>query len=347
MRRRAFVTSTGAGAMGFLRGGRKNRFPVSDHCDGAHFFNPNLNAPAGRGFGDVLKWAANRKPSPWPKQVVDPPYPFPSDVPKSAVAVTFIGHASFLLRLGGLTILTDPVYSEHAGPFGRLGPRRVRSPGLAFDALPPIDLMLQSHNHYDHLDKSTLGRIAERGVRGVVTPLGNRGYLPESLSTRTQEGDWWKTLTGPDGARVTIVPAQHFSARTPFDRNRALWAGFVVQHAGLTVYFCGDSGYGSHFREIGTRFPYIDVALLPIGAYEPRWFMAPMHVDPEEAAQAHVDTGARQSIAMHYGTFQLTDEAIDEPVERLRAELARRALPAASFEVLGCGETRSYGRSQP
>lgn len=328
--------------MGLVRGRRNYRFPVSDHCDGEHFFNPDHNAPAGRGLGEVFKWASTRKPHQWPEHVVDPPHVLPLAVPPNAAAVTFIGHATFLIRIGGLTILTDPVYSQHAGPFGRFGPRRVRAPGQPLEALPPIDLLLQSHNHYDHLDKPTLARVAQRGVRAVITPLGNRVYLPEGLQAHTQEGDWWDTLTAPDGARITIVPAQHFSARTPFDRNRALWGGFVIQHAGWTVYFCGDSGYGSHFKEIGGRFSRIDVALLPIGAYDPRWFMQPMHVDPEEAVQAHVDLGSRQSSAMHHGTFQLTDEPIDQPVERLGAELARRGLSAASFEVIGCGETRIY-----
>lgn len=329
--------------MSFLRGDGKTRFPVSDHCDGTRFFNLDPAAPAGRGLGDLLKWSASRKRAEWPEQVADASYAFPQNVPDGTIAVTFLGHASFLLRFGGLTILTDPHYGQHAGPFGRIGPRRVRSPGLAFDALPPVDLLLQSHNHYDHLDKGTLRRLGERGIGAVVTPLGNATYLPAILAQRTQEGDWWDTVTGPQGSRITIVPAQHFSARTPFDRNRALWAGFVVQHAGRSVYFCGDSGYSAHFREIGARFPAIDVALLPIGAYEPRWFMRPSHVNPEEAVQAHVDLGARQSVAMHFGTFQLTDEAIDEPVTKLTADLARRGVPAADFAVLDCGETRLYG----
>lgn len=347
MRRRAFVASTGAGVMGWFSRGHKARYPVSDHCDGHRFFNVNPNAPAGRGLGDLLRWSTSRKPAQWPDHVSDPPYPFPAEVPPGAIAVTFLGHASFLVRFGGLTLLTDPQYSEHAGPFGRFGPQRVRAPGLGFDALPPIDLLLQSHNHYDHLDKATLRRLAQRGVGAVVTPLGNSAYFPEALAERTQEGDWWDTLTGPQGARITIVPAQHFSARTPFDRNQALWGGFVVQHVGRSVYFCGDTGYSdTHFREIGTRFPGIDLALLPIGAYDPRWFMQPSHVNPEEAVQMHLGIGAWQSVAMHFGTFQLTDEAMDEPVERLRAELARWDIPAASFEVLGCGETRSYHGTQ-
>lgn len=337
--RRRFLRALGLGAVGLAGRHAAPRWPVSDHCDGTRFFNLDPNADAGRRIGEVLKWATSRTPAPWPEWVADPAHPFPETVPDGGLAVTFLGHASFLLRLGDLHVLTDPVFSTHAGPFGRFGPKRVRAPGLPLERLPRIDLVLQSHNHYDHLDPGTLEALAGRGPLEVITPLGNADYLPRRLRAATTELDWWDGTTTRQGTRVTAIPAQHFSARTPFDRNRALWGGFVLDHAGWRVCFAGDTGYAAHFRDVGARFPGIDLALLPIGAYDPRWFMRPAHADPEEAVQAHLDLGAARSLAMHHGTFQLTDEPIDEPVARLAAETARRGLAPDAFTAPPCGAT--------
>ena len=314
------------------------RTDPSDHFDGRVFHNIDPAARA-RPLSDVLKWARARRPTPWPRWIENgAPHPIPAAAP-GVVSATWIGHSSFLLRVGRFTLLTDPVFALHAGPFGRFGPRRVRSPGIRLDALPPVELILQSHNHYDHLDPAAHAELARAHAPMVVTALGNRRYLPAPSRPRVSELDWWEAHEPLLGLRITAVPAQHFSARTPWDRDRALWCGFVVEAEGRSVYFAGDSGYGAHFAEIGRRFPGIDVALLPIGAYEPRWFMGPVHVDPAQAVQAHLDLGARTSVAMHFGTFQLTDEGIDAPVEELRTELDRRGIAHDGFRVPTTGGT--------
>ena len=274
-----------------------------------------------------------RQRTPWPERVAltahDPP---PSHVAPGRAAVTFIGHSTFLIRTASAVLLTDPVFTSHAGPFGRLGPRRVRPPALGPDHLPPIDMVLVSHNHYDHLQPSSLRLFRQTAT--YIAPLGLSGYM----GRKVRELDWWQSAT-VDSATITAVPAQHFSARTPWDRDQTLWCGYVVEVDGITVYFTGDSGYSPHFAEIGARFPAIDVALLPIGAYEPRWFMTPAHMNPEEAVRAHLDVKPRLSIGMHFGTFQLTDEAIDDPLRALDRARAEHRVSADAFRVLDFGES--------
>jgi L-ascorbate metabolism protein UlaG (beta-lactamase superfamily) len=346
-------------------------YPISDHCDGERFFNPGENA---RPLGDVLKWMRTRQRTAWPKRLPLAPHPPPPPaVGRGEAAVTFIGHSTFLIRTASTVILTDPVFTSHAGPFGRMGPRRVRPPAIDPASLPPVDLVLVSHNHYDHLQPSSLRLVAESAT--FVAPLGvarqlslppkggsymvGRGQVssPTNASSKDpsqanpvvsafrrkiEELDWWQSATAA-GAEITCVPAQHFSARTPWDRNRTLWCGYVVRVDGVTLYFAGDSGYSPQFAEIGARCPSIDVALLPIGAYEPRWFMKPVHMNPDEAVRAHRDVRARVSIGMHFGTFQLTDEAIDEPLRALDRARAAHGVGRDAFRVLDFGETQVLG----
>lgn len=276
----------------------------------------------------------------WPEAVPLTSYPPPpAQVSPGAMAATFVGHSTFLLRTANTVILTDPMFATHAGPFGRLGPRRVRPPALSLDSLPIPDIVLVSHNHYDHLQPSSLRRCAQGAEPHFITPLGLGPFLRRLTLQNVIELDWWEAADLGDGRIVTCVPAQHFAARTLFDRNRTLWCGFVLETEAGTVYFAGDSGYGPHFKEIGRRCPSIDLALLPIGAYEPRWFMRPVHMNPAEAVQAHVDIGARVSLGMHFGTFQLTDEAIDEPLLALDRALDERNIPDGDFTTLDFGET--------
>jgi L-ascorbate metabolism protein UlaG (beta-lactamase superfamily) len=250
-------------------------------------------------------------------------------------ALSFIGHSSFLLRLPGLVVLTDPVFSGRASPLSWAGPQRARPPGLALDQLPPVDLVLVSHNHYDHMDLATLRWLAARGTRHAITTLGNAERLRQVGFGRVDELDWWDSApAGP--VQVTATPTRHFSRRGLTDGNRSLWAGFALRGPDGQVLFAGDSGAGSHWQAIADRLGPPDLALLPIGAYEPRWLMAPVHMNPAEAVQAHHDLGARQSVGMHFGTFQLTDEAIDAPVRAL----AGAGVPA--FTTLGFGETRLF-----
>jgi L-ascorbate metabolism protein UlaG (beta-lactamase superfamily) len=330
---------------------------VSDHCDGERFFNPHGNA---RPLRDVIKWMRTRRQTPWPSHVpIAPHRPPPARVEPARVAVTFIGHSTFLIRTASTVILTDPVFTSHAGPFGRLGPRRVRPPAIAPSALPPVDLVLASHNHYDHLQPSSLRLFADRAT--YIAPLGvprqmnlppkggshgvgkgrvasDGNLVASAFRRKICELDWWETATA-GAAEITCVPAQHFSARTPWDRNRTLWCGYVVRVDGVSVYFAGDCGYSPQFKAIGARYPSIDVALLPIGAYEPRWFMAPVHMNPEEAVLAHLDVRPRVSIGMHFGTFQLTDEGIDEPLRALESAREAHGVGADVFRVLDFGES--------
>ncbi len=316
-------------------------FPISDHCDGERFFNPHNNED--RSIGDVITWQRTRDRAEWPDEVPLASYPPPpATVDRGRVAVTFIGHATFLLRTADAVILTDPVFTTHAGPFGRLGPRRVRPPAIPLDRLPMPDIVLVSHNHYDHLQPSSLRRCAHGAEPQFVTGLGLGRYLRRLTLENVIELDWWQEADLGGGRIVACVPAQHFSARTPFDRNRTLWCGFVLRSGSETIYFGGDSGYGPHFKEIARRCPPIDVALLPIGAYEPRWFMRPVHMNPAEAVQAHVDLRARVSVGMHFGTFQLTDEAIDEPLLALDRALEERGLSDEEFTVLDFGESEIF-----
>jgi L-ascorbate metabolism protein UlaG (beta-lactamase superfamily) len=312
-------------------------YPVSDHCDGTRFSNPH--AVAGRGLGDVLKWQRSRQQVAWPDHVPLVPHdPPPGSVSHGQVAATFIGHATFVLRTADAVFLTDPVFTSHAGPFGRFGPRRVREPAIPLDRIPKPAVVLVSHNHYDHLQPSSLRGLRDRSDPLFVAPLGVGAFLRSRGLIKVVELDWWESHDA-GGSLITAVPAQHFSARTPFDRNLTLWCGFVVRSAGATIYFTGDSGYSPQFAEIGRRHPGIDLALIPVGAYEPRWFMQPMHVNPREAVQIHRDVAPRVSIGMHYGTFRLTDEGIDDPRRALEAARAELHVSEAAFRLLDFGES--------
>jgi L-ascorbate metabolism protein UlaG (beta-lactamase superfamily) len=307
----------------------------SDHFDGTRFSNPG-GAAAGQPFTAVPRMLLERR-TPWPAHV-DTPTQRPAPLDYSAAVVTFIGHATLLIQTAAGNILTDPTYSQRAGPFNLMGPRRVRQPAVLFDHLPPISIVLLSHNHYDHCDVRTLGMLAERFDPLVVTPLGNAGLVRSSGIHRVEELDWWQEAK-ISALPITLTPAKHFSARGPLDKNRALWGGFVLTIGGKRVYFAGDSAYGPFFRDIGRRLGPIDLALLPIGAYEPRWFMHVVHMNPAEAVQAHLDLGAPESIGIHFGTFQLTTEGIDDPLRAL--DEARRAnnIEPSRFRTLQFGES--------
>lgn len=313
--------------------------PSPDHFDGERFFNPY--ARHGRTLQDVRQWRRTRRKEPWPERVDVPTQSRPGRAAAGHVSATFIGHSTFLVQVGGICVLTDPIWSERCSPVSFAGPRRVRQPGQSLDLLPGVDLLLVSHNHYDHMDLPTLRQVRRRWAPPAVTGLRNARHLAKAGIRSAVELDWWHT-TELAGARVTYVPAQHFSSRGLYDRDRCLWGGFVVEAGGTVVYFAGDSGYCPHFAEIGRRFPRIDLALLPIGAYEPRWFMRQNHMNPEEAVRAHLELGARRSLGMHFGTFQLTDEAIDAPVLALREARAQAGVAEREFDVLAFGETREY-----
>jgi L-ascorbate metabolism protein UlaG (beta-lactamase superfamily) len=322
-----------------IAGGPGYRGPRSDHFDGEVFRNQNPTSTAGRSLGDFLKWQRTSRATPWPKRVENRARPnLPATLESGEIAFTFVNHITYLVQFLGLNVLTDPVYSERVSPVQWSGPRRVRDPGLAFDALPRIDTVLVSHSHYDHLDIDTLLRLERAHHPLFLTGLGNRAFLEEHGLARVRELDWWESVE-EDGHRYTYVPAQHWSGRALSGRNRTLWGGFVIESNGRQVYFAGDTGYWHHFTEIRERCGRVDVAMLPIGAYEPRWFMQDMHMNPDDAVRAHLDLGAALSIGTHYGCFQLTDEGIDEPLRALQGARLRHGVSEQDFVALETGET--------
>jgi L-ascorbate metabolism protein UlaG (beta-lactamase superfamily) len=323
-----------------LGGGPGYHGPPSDHFDGRLFFNPD--ASAGRSFTDFLRWRRTANPKPWPRHVANRARPaLPASLEPGDVALTFINHVTFLIQFPGLNVLTDPVYSERESPFRHMGPRRVRDPGLDFSDLPPIHIVLVSHNHYDHLDIATLLRLEAGHAPHFITGLGNRAFLKSFGLHSVGELDWWQSAQVAK-AEVIMTPAQHWSTRGPGNRNRSLWGGFIVRAHGRQVYFAGDTGYWEHFRDIHARFGRMDLALLPIGAYEPRWFMRDQHMNPDDAVRAHVELEAQISIGTHFGCFALTDEGIDDPVVELAAARQAHGVSAEAFQLLETGETRIY-----
>ncbi|RZF64934.1 hypothetical protein EWE75_08730 [Sphingomonas populi] len=309
--------------------------PVSDHFDGLRFRNVAGEPETDRSLGDVLRWRRAAPDTPWPDTL--PVTPVVPDARVAGLCVTMIGHAAVLIQIAGLNILTDPVWSPRASPLAFAGPKRITAPGVTLDALPPIDAILLSHNHYDHLDVATLRALHARHAPLIVTPLGNdtivRRHIP---AARTIARDWGEHAEIAPGAEAHVVPALHWSSRGVRDRRMALWGGFMLRVAGRQVYFAGDTGYGTGaiFRAIHARFGAPDLALLPIGAYDPRWFMAAQHTDPDEAIQIMTDLDARAAIGIHWGTFKLTDEPRDDPALRLAAGLATRGIDPARFVAL-------------
>ncbi|MES2719900.1 MAG: MBL fold metallo-hydrolase [Pseudomonadota bacterium] len=310
------------------------RLAENDHFNGSRFFNPWLRT--GHGLRDALRWMRTRKPAEWPQWQANGP----AQVPPACFSqrlddwqVTFVNHATVLIQIGPWNLLTDPVWSDRVSPLRQIGPRRVRNPGLRLDELPQIHAVLLSHDHYDHLDVRSLMWIARRDNPLVVTGLGVGAVLRQHGIERVSECDWWQSVElGP--LTIHFVPAQHFSGRGARDRNRTLWGGLFVSSEAGSCFFAGDTGYGPHFAEIRERLGAPRLALLPIGAYEPRWFMGPVHMNPDDAVRAHVDLGARRSLSIHFNTFQLTDEAIEQPVLDLAAALQKHGVVSAAFAVL-------------
>ena len=322
--------------------GPANPRPVSDHFDGRRFFNPTLPKGSAPTLRSVFKMLREPR-SPWPRLVENEGVAqLNARLGIDDVAITFVGHATFLIQIGGITVLTDPIWSKRASAVRWAGPRRVRKPGVAFGDLPQIDLILLSHNHYDHLDLATLRRLRQACSPTVLVAAGDARLVGPLGFKDMRELDWWDEVPVGGEMKITFVPAQHSSARGLFDRHRSLWGGYVIERQGRRVYFSGDTGYSTHFSDIKVRLGAPDVAMLGIGAYEPRWFMKPLHMNPAEAIRAHVDLGAKHSIGMHFGTFQLTPEPIDQPQADLKAALAQNGISEQEFATLHVGETRVY-----
>lgn len=316
-------------------------YPPSDHFDGSRFFNPTN--PEGNGAWASIKMIFSRHFEDWPESVENSPSLDLNRLLKNnEVAVTFVNHATVLIQSKDFAVLTDPVWSERVSPLTWIGPKRHRPPGIQFAQLPKIDFVIISHNHYDHMDLATLKTLNVAFHPRFFVPLGNKTFLERNDIQNVEELDWWQTSEPTSQLKISLTPAEHFSARGPFDKNKTLWGGYVLTFLGHTIYFAGDTAYSPHFKAIREHFGAPDLAFLPIGAYEPRWFMKVVHTNPEEAVQAHVDLGAKQSVGIHFGTFQLTNESIDQPVKDLAAALEIRKISNSEFVTLGEGRTRIF-----
>jgi L-ascorbate metabolism protein UlaG (beta-lactamase superfamily) len=261
------------------------------------------------------------------------------------IRITMVGHATLLIQVAGLNILTDPVWSERTSPVTFAGPRRVTAPGIALEDLPAIDVVLLSHNHYDHLDLATLRHLHDKHQPSMVMPLGNDTIVRSAIpGARIVVGDWGSSIPIGPSATATLTRANHWSNRGLRDRRMALWAGFLVGTDRGSIWFAGDTGYGdgSIFRDMRARYGAPDVALIPIGAYEPRWFMAAQHVDPQAAVRVFQDIGARHALGIHWGTFRLTDEGREAPREELLEALARAGVDAERFIAAEPGQAFDF-----
>ena len=302
----------------------------------------NLYETPHHGLREFLRWQWDSRGR-FPRHIT-----FPQQTPDStqlaspgnAPQLTWVGHSTFLFQYKGWNLLTDPVFSERCSPFTFAGPKRAVPPALTIDQLPPINAVLVSHNHYDHLDKASVKQLQARFGRDILwfAPLGVASWLRKLGVERIIELGWWQSEFHGQ-VEAFCLPAQHFSGRGPGDHNRSLWCSWRLEFPDFSLYFAGDTGYAPLFGEIGELFGPVDLALLPIGAYEPRWFMSPVHINPAEAVRIHLDIQSRQSVAMHWGTFVLTDEPMDAPPKALALAMESHSIHPDQFRVPQHGET--------
>ncbi len=337
---------------------------MSAHHRGKRFQNNDLEFEP-KGLRALLAWRYDAirdglpKPPQTPTPRVAPDLAFIRANALAGVAmepaVTWIGHASALLQSGGANILVDPIFSERASPLSFLGPKRHVAPGLALAELPHIDAVLISHNHYDHLDAASVDALAAQagGPPLFIVPLGVKAWLADRGIANAVELDWWQSAR-VGAVEVVFTPSQHWSGRSLTDRMETLWGGYAILAPDFQTFFAGDTAYSKDFADIHAHFAArhgagrgFDLALIPIGAYEPRWFMSGQHVDPDEAVRIHLDVLAAHSIGVHWGTFQLTDESLDEPPRALAAACRDAGLAADAFTVMAIGETRRFEKRAP
>lgn len=326
------------------------RGPASDHFDGTRFFNPNGRQP--RGMAALLRWQLGRGKVKWPAHY---PSPFAQAKPELSIEadrlrVTMVGHATLLIQVHGFNILTDPVWAHRASPFALVGPSRRNAPGIEMDDLPPIDLVLVTHNHYDHLDLDTLAALNEEHSPLIVTPLGNDTIIRRTVPDATISVlDWGDRLDLEDELVIHAEPCHHWSARGSGDRRMALWAAFVIETPVGKIYHVGDTGFhgGINYRAAREKHGGFRLANLPFGAYEPRWFMQDHHQNPEEAVQGMIDCAADHVAGHHWGTFRLTDEGVDAPVRALEQALDEAEITRSRFRAMRPGEIFDVPPSGP
>lgn len=315
--------------------------PRGEHFDGRQF--ANTKPVARHSWRELWRWMRTREPAPWSAYRNHPCGPAPPPaVDAATLRLTWVNHSTVLIQAAGRNILTDPIWSARASPVPFAGPHRVRPPGVCFEDLPPIHGVLLSHNHYDHLDVPTLRRLRDAHDPVVYAPPGHRRLLRRAGIGRVRELDWWGGLGLGDGLHLTAVPARHWSARGPFDRNRAHWAGFYLHTPAGAVYFAGDTGMAEHFAQIRARLGAPRVALLPIGAYLPQWFMKDVHLSPGEAVEARRLLGAELGIAIHHATFRLGDDGEAQAAQALAQAREAAGLDAHSFRALAFGESVAF-----
>ena len=323
--------------------------PQSAHFNGEYFFN---RVSADKSAWDMVSVSAGLlfTAEEWPERIENQPQRVPQErVQDESISVTFINHATVLIQVAGVNILTDPIYSSRASPVQWAGPKRVRRPGVRLEDLPLIDVILISHNHYDHLDLDTLQRLQKRNLKErdssgssgplILAGLGNGTLFQEQGLKNHHDLDWGEQVTYHN-VEFIFSEGQHRSGRGLTDQMKTLWGGFVIRTRQGNIYFAGDTGYGPQFREAREQYGSFALSLLPIGAYEPRWFMKPLHMNPREAVQAHIDLGSQQSVGIHWGTFQLTYESVDQPLHDLEQAVQELQIPHDRFWAMEFGETR-------
>lgn len=323
---------------GVLISGPRYKGSRSDHFDGSRFVNQG--GVKAKGGLDVFRWMMFRKPARWKHDYTENYGKHPLAHVKDGIRITFINHSTFLIQVDGVNILTDPVWSKRASPYRWIGPKRKKLPGIRFEHLPRIHLVLLSHNHYDHLDLETMRMVYGAHHPKIVVPLGVKVFLDENYIAGSSELDWWQE-TSVGTLHIRSVPAQHFSGRGLLDRDATLWCGYVIKTTAGNVYFSGDTGYNEKtFRQIRSVCGPMKVSMLPIGAYKPGWFMSPIHVSPEESVMIHRDVESEFSIGMHFGTFPLADDGRDDPTGDLEAAKEKLQVSKDEFVALREGQFR-------
>jgi L-ascorbate metabolism protein UlaG (beta-lactamase superfamily) len=323
---------------GCLASKSMDKWPISNHFNGKTFFNPGPEHT----FSDMLRWMWQMKTIKWPKWIDDEKQTLPPErVGKGQLKVTYINHSTVLIQVDSINILTDPIFSKRAGPFSWLGVKRIRKPGILLNELPAIDYILVSHNHYDHLDLPSLKALRKKNNSTVLTGLGNKRLIQSAGFTNIFVMDWWQIQQSVSGnMQFIFVPAVHESGRGLFDKNKTLWGGFVIITSKGNIYFAGDTGYGGFIEAIHSHFDAFELAFLPIGNYEVRWFMKNQHMNPDDAVKTHIALKCKQSIGIHYATFaEHPEQPVDAHERDLKKALEKYLLPDSIFHILKFGES--------